>query len=158
MRYDTKTMLGILIWLAIVAYQDQRQQRVAQWLITIPTLLAGIWRVVAPPADAWWPAGIAMFLVLMSVVYSESPVVGVFILAALGLGVQVNIPTMVLLLMWSFAILLFRWGVWGGADAQSFMVLTALWPTLGLSGALFGAMLLGSLVVIVRRYGLSKSV
>jgi hypothetical protein len=158
MRYDTKIVLGILIWLAVVAYQDLRKQHVSPWLITVPTILVGIWRVGVPPADAWWPAGMAMFLVLVSVVYSGSPIVGVFILAALGLGLQASLATTVLLLMWSFAILLFRWGIWGGADAQGVMVLTALWPTLGLSGALFGAMLLGSLVVLVRRYGAASPI
>jgi hypothetical protein len=160
MLYDTDVILlmGVLIWLAVVAYQDLCEQHVSPWLITIPTILVGIWRVVMPPADTWWPAGPAVCLILISVVYSSSPIGGVFILAALGLGIQASISTTVLLLMWTFAILLFGWGVWGGADAQGFMILTALWPNVWLSGALFGALLLGSSVATVRRFGMASPI
>lgn len=154
MPFEPLLIVGVLLWLSILAYLDWREGEFSHWSTTVPMIIAGLWRVIHPPAETWWPAGVAMLFMLVGILLSdEVGLLGAFGLAAAGLGVTANFPTAVMIATWFVALVGFTWDVWSGGDAKIVMVLLALWPNVELLGSLLFALLLGSFVVLFQRFG-----
>jgi hypothetical protein len=131
------------------------------WASTWPLLIIGLLRVVYPPVTpsgpAAWIAGSAVFLMLATVILSDvTALLLAFSAAALGLAFQTQTTAVpVLVGSWIVALLWTHWGFWGAGDAKVVMILTALWPNLRLVASLLGALFVGGLWALGRRYGLA---
>jgi hypothetical protein len=154
-------MFPVLLWLGGLSLYDRRQRALPHWASTWPLLIIGLLRVVYPPVTpsglAAWIAGSAVFLMLATVILSDvTALLLAFSAAALGLAFQTQTTAVpVLVGTWIVALLWTQWGFWGAGDAKVVMILTALWPDLRLVAALLGALFVGGLWALGRRYGLA---
>ena len=155
------TAFPVLLWLGGLSLYDGRERALPHWASTWPLLIMGLLRVVYPPAPlsdrATWIARSAVFLILATVILSDvTALVLTFSTTALMLAFQTHTTAVpVLVGTWIIVLLWTQWGFWGAGDAKVVMILTALWPDLRLVAALLGALFVGGLWALVRRYGLA---
>ena len=158
---EVGTVFPVLLWLGGLSLYDGRERALPHWASTWPLLIIGLLRVVYPPAtplgSATWIARSAVFLMLATVILSDvTALVLAFSATALVLAFQTQTTAVpVLVGAWSVALLWTQWGFWGAGDAKVVMILTALWPDLRLVAALLGALFVGGLWALGRRYGLA---
>jgi Flp pilus assembly protein protease CpaA len=147
-------IVPVLLWLLVVAWQDARQQTVANGLTLPPLFLAAfLWL-----ARGAWAVGLLLALLLIAGEVLErlrlptAMGIGPLILAAGGLAHAAPPDVQLILVAWFCA-----WAAWalhlaGGADAKVLMALVAFFPDPLLAALLVAAQVAWSVYHLIRRY------
>ena len=144
----------VTTWLVTLTRLDMRTRSVPAWATAIPLVLLGLLRSsVAPPDGAFWPGGLAAAGALVMVLASDTwwaLLPGG--LAAFCAGLS-GPEARMLVASWFGSLVLTQAGVWGASDGKVCATLLALFPDARLALALGGAVELGSILAVIRRYG-----
>lgn len=145
---------GLTIWLAALANLDVRTRTVPAGATALPLVLTGLFRtLVAPPDGAVWPGGLAVAGALAMALASDTRwAIWPAGLAAFCAGLA-GPESRVLVASWICSLILTLIGVWGAGDGKVCATLLALFPDARLALALGGAVELGCILAVVRRYG-----
>ena len=152
MRCELCLSLVVLGWLALLSYWDVRQQPLPHAVTTSWLVGIGGWRILAPLDGSGAGRGVMLFLLAGFLLKQPPPFPQVYLLTAVGLGLQSGPEAATVAGTWLVAVFLLAWGAWSGGDAKIVMILSALWPDVRLSICLLLALLLGSFIVLGWRY------
>jgi len=162
MRYDDVLYGVVIVWLGLISAIDLRQRRLPIWAARVPlACLVGLYLGLPIGTRSvldHWPVvllvrGMALGFAFLAALLSNTWAAGVPAAISLALAFGWETAFGATVVAWLVALLFARAGLFGGGDAKVVMILMALFPDRRLAAALLGAELVGSLVVLRRRYG-----
>jgi len=140
------------LWLIGLSYGDLRTRHVPAWATALPLAVLGLLRtLVIPPDGAVVPGGVAVGFALLMLLLSDTPS-AVFPAGAAAFCAGLSgEQAQVLVGSWIAELVLTDLNIWGAGDGKVLAVLTALYPDVRLVVAVGAALLVGSVVTLLRQ-------